>query len=323
MNASRLCVAVTGATGFIGRAVVARLLGEGFRVRCLRRSPAEPRSVQHPGDVEWVTGDLLDASALGRLVLGSSAVVHCAGAVRGFTQAEFDLVNAEGVARLAGACRSLDPQPRFLLMSSLAAREPALSPYARSKLRGEEALARTAGTMPWVALRPPAVYGPGDRELLPLFRWMARGVAPVLGSTDARFSLLFVGDLADAAAAWIARGEGTGRSLELHDGRDGGYRWDDLLAAVGRVCGRRVHPVRLPAGLLAAAARVGVAVSRLRRRPPIFTPGKVRELTHRDWVCDNRDFTQVTGWEPQVLLEEGLRRTPGWRCDSAARPAGA
>ena len=318
MSPDQASVAVTGATGFIGTSVVHRLLEHGFRVRALRRSRTPPALASHP-DVEWVSGDLADPGALGRLVEGAAAVVHCAGAVRGSTQAEFDRTNAEGVAGLVRACRRLEPGPRFLLVSSLAAREPSLSPYARSKLRGEEALAREAGPMPWAALRPPAVYGPGDRELLPLFRWMARGVAPVLGASDARFSLLFVGDLADAVAAWVIRGEGSGTAFELHDGRPGGYGWQDLLGAVGTVCGRRVRPVRIPRGVLMAAARVGSAFSRALGRAPIFTPGKVRELTHPDWVCDNRDFTNATGWEPKVLLEEGLRRTPGWRSPASGR----
>jgi nucleoside-diphosphate-sugar epimerase len=311
-------VAVTGATGFIGTSVVHRLREQGFRVRALRRSSTPPPPPPDP-DLEWVSGDLADAGALGRLVEGVAAVVHCAGAVRGSTQAEFDRTNAQGVAALARACRGQDPVPRFLLLSSLAAREPSLSPYARSKRRGEETLAREAGPIPWAALRPPAVYGPGDRELLPLFRWMARGVAPVLGASDARFSLLFVGDLADAVAAWVVRGTGDGTTFELHDGRPGGYGWQDLLGAVETVCGRRVRPVRVPGGVLMAAAHVGSTFSRALGRAPIFTPGKVRELTHPDWVCDNRDFTDATGWEPKVLLEEGLRRTPGWRSSPSRR----
>ena len=79
--------------------------------------------------------------------------------------------------------------PRFISISSLAAREPHLSPYAESKKKGEEILAKRAGDRPWAVLRPPAVYGPGDKELLPLFRWMFRGIGPVLGPPEAR--LLF------------------------------------------------------------------------------------------------------------------------------------
>ena len=96
-----------------------------------------------------------------------NAVVHCAGVVRGATRGDFESVNVSGVAALATISSEQQPPPRFLSLSSLAAREPSLSYYAASKREGERALAQTAGDMQWAVLRPPAVYGKGDKELLP------------------------------------------------------------------------------------------------------------------------------------------------------------
>ena len=131
-----------------------------------------------PG-VEWVQGDLRDSRALEALVAGTHAVVHCAGTVRGARRSDFDSVNAEGAGRIAAAAARLVPAPRLLLMSSLAARMPELSDYAASKWRGENAVKAAAKDLRWTILRPPAVFGPGDRELAPLFRCIARGFAPV------------------------------------------------------------------------------------------------------------------------------------------------
>jgi nucleoside-diphosphate-sugar epimerase len=235
-------------------------------------------------------------------------VVHCAGAVRGRDAGHFHAVNAQGVAGLVRAAETEAPGTPFLLVSSLAARRPDLSWYAASKRAGEDALVATAATLRWVVLRPPVVYGAADREVRPLLRWMARGLAPVLGPRGARFSLVHVDDLAEAALR-LLDGEQTGRTFEVHDGREGGYSWADVADTVERVVGRRVVRVPVPAAALHVAAHLALAVARLGGRPPILTPGKVREVTHPDWICDNAALTRATGWRPRVSILEGLTRT--------------
>ena len=195
-------IAITGPTGFIGRRICDRLLKSGYRVRALVRTPKKARELL-PAAVELVEGSLAGADSLERLVSDVDAVVHCAGAVRGATREQFDQVNVAGVRSLLRVLESREVSPRLLSLSSLAAREPELSHYAASKRAGEEVLVNEAQRVQWFALRPPAVYGPGDSELLPLFRAMSRGFAPVPGTPDARFSMLFVDDLATAVLAWL------------------------------------------------------------------------------------------------------------------------
>jgi nucleoside-diphosphate-sugar epimerase len=129
--------------------------------------------------------------------------MHCAGKVRGVTQQQFNRINVEGTARLATVAAEQTHPPRFLALSSLAAREPQLSAYANIKKLGEEALASHAGNMLWTAFRPPAIYGPGDREMLPLFKAMAKGMAPMITPANTRFSLLYVQDLVAAMHRWL------------------------------------------------------------------------------------------------------------------------
>jgi nucleoside-diphosphate-sugar epimerase len=298
-------VALTGATGFIGGALVHRLQQDGIPVRVLVRPSADARRL--PSGVERITGALDDPDSLARLVRGAATVVHCAGVVRGHGPADFEPVNVEGVARLAAAVRAERPAPGIVHLSSLAARHPELSPYAASKRAGEAALRAAPG---WTALRPPVVYGPGDRELRPLLRVMARGWAPLVGGRDGRLSLVYVDDLADAVLGLVAQGP-TGHVFELDDGRPGGYAVEDIVAAVERWRGRRIVRVPVPGPLVTALARLNALGARLRRRAPMLTPGKARELFHPSWTCDNRALTAATGWRPRVGLDEGLRRTLG------------
>lgn len=301
-------VALTGATGFIGGALVGRLAAAGWRIQALVRPTASRARLAAVG-AELVVGDLGDLDSLRRFIYQAEAVVHCAGAIRGASQAYFNRVNVDGVARLVHAAAGEHPAPRFLLISSLAAREPHLSAYGASKRQGEKVLAAGAGAMPWAVLRPPAVYGPGDRELLPLFRWMEKGIAPVLGPRNARFSLLYVEDLAEAVVQWLESGRAVHRTFELDDGRAGGYTWSDVANTVARLRSRGVTLVRVPVLLLKVLAALNLAAARGLGYQPMLTPGKIRELRHQNWVCDSAALTGATGWSPKVSLEEGLRRT--------------
>jgi len=309
----RTRIAVTGATGFIGATICRALHEAGFGVRILARSPQRARAL---GDSvhDTVQGDLHDRDALARLVDGAFAVVHCAGVVRGACQADFDRVNVQGVENLVTVMSAALPAgaSRLLSLSSLAAREPSLSFYANSKYRGEQVLRDQAADLHWMALRPPAVYGPGDRELLPLFRLMARGIAPVPGKPDARFSMLHVEDIAALVLAWLRQPTPAGGVFALDDGKAGGYSWQEVSAAVAQLCQRRVRIIGVPAPVLNIPAWINRGLARLFGYAPMLTPEKLRELRHPDWVCDNRALQQVIDWRPRYQLQAGLASTPGW-----------
>lgn len=311
-------IAITGATGFIGGVLAKRLASVGWHIRALVRSTSYP---QRPKDIvaEWIIGDLDDIECLRRFVAGATAIVHCAGAVRGAVQMDFDRVNGDGVARLVAAAAEHKPVPRFLLISSLAAREPQLSYYAASKLKGEKALACCPGNMCWGVLRPPAVYGPGDREMRPLFQWMFRGVGPLIGNDQNRLSLLYVEDLVEAVRYWLDKGTKPRRIYELHDGHPSGYSWQEIIDVVARLRGKSIHRVNIPVSLVKSIASINYLAARVLGAMPMLTPGKVREITHPNWIAENCLFSGETGWSPRVELEQGLRQTFGLamtKCES-------
>jgi len=205
-------------------------------------------------------------------------------------------------------------------MSSLAARMPELSHYAGSKWRGECAVKAASENLRWTVLRPPAVFGPGDRELRPLFRGIASGFALVPAGMAGRFSLLHVDDLATAVLRWLAADTGYGETFELDDGRPGGYDWDTVVSVAGRAlrAGRPVRRVPVPVSLLGLAALANLGAARLLGYAPMLTPGKVREITHPDWLCDSHAFALATGWRPAIGLEPGLALAYGARNEKTA-----
>ncbi len=301
-------IGLTGASGFIGRRLLEQLAAEGLSVRALVR---RPDALQARPGLELVSGDLDCPDALARLVAGCDAVIHLAGAIAGRSYADFARVNAVGTGRLVEILEHHQPGARFILISSLAAREPQLSDYAASKRAGES-LVETSH-LDWFILRPPAVYGPEDPALAALWRLLARGLLLRVGSARARFSLLHVEDLCRAIGQ-LLRQTVLGRHIcSLDDGHPRGYSWADLATLAGRIRGRSVRVVPVPALALHLAARLNAGTAGLRGRTPLLVPGKVRELTHIDWVCDSTLTRVLHHWSPQRRLEDALPELPGWR----------
>jgi uncharacterized protein YbjT (DUF2867 family) len=298
-------IAITGATGFAGGHAAAELLKRGHRLVALVRDPARARL---PGEVRIVTGDLGNAAVLDGLVRGADAVVHLAGAVTGLSRADYFAVNEQGTAAVAAAAKRAEVH-RFVHVSSLAAREPQLSAYAASKRAAEQVFeaSRTA-----IILRPPVVYGPGDRGTLPLIAALTRPVAMIPGRPQARFSLIHAEDLARVIADAVE--SGTHGCFELSDGTEGGYGWADLIAAAQRVEGMSIRPVFLPKFVPAAVALAASGISRLTGKPGMVTPGKIAELYHGDWVARGPGWplADATGFEAGFARTVAWYRREGW-----------
>lgn len=249
-----------------------------------------------------------DTQGLSRAVEAVSAIVYCAGSVRGKNLHDFLPANVAGVKAIMEAQASHAPQVPFLLISSLAAGRPEISDYARSKYLGEKAVRQTAAS-PWTILRPPAVYGPGDIEMLPVLKMASRGLIFRPGPENQRLSLLYSDDLATAVLAWLRSWHKcTGQIFSIDDGWPGGYDWPAIARASGR---KRFRIVGIPYPLLAATARINLLLSALTGHAPMLTPGKIRELTQTDWLCDNTAFSRATGWQPQTDLVNGMALSLG------------
>ena len=292
-------LALTGATGFVGTRLLGLAVDNGIEVRALTRRPMRAS----PG-VTWVEGALDAPDRLAELVAGADAVIHVAGVISSPNAAGFEAGNVAGTAAILAAAKAAGVA-RFVHVSSLAAREPALSLYGASKARAEALVA--ASPMASAIVRPPAVYGPGDRETLELFRMASRGL--VLLPPAGRLSLIHVDDLARLLLA-LAGSEGPhDRIYEPDDGRSGRWTYREFGLALGRAVGRQVLTISTPRAVIAAAARVDRLVRGDRAK---LTPDRAAYFSHPDWtVTPGRDVPPSL-WRARIDTETGLAETARW-----------
>jgi nucleoside-diphosphate-sugar epimerase len=303
--------AVTGASGFLGRYIVRALSEDGRRVRALvRRYPVHDQLSD--SKFEAVPGDLSNLSSLHRLVRGAHSIVHAGGLIKARDSRDFYRVNVEGTANLVDAVNASDTPMRLVLVSSMAARAPHLSPYAATKNAAEEIVrTRLLPLHEWIIIRPAAVYGPWDRETLAVLKAVSLGVALRPGGRQGRVCLVHARDVAAAVAMLSARGQ-PGHEYEICDSRFDGYLWEEITDAAARVLDIRTMPIALPAWAMRCAGGVGSVLSQLTMSPSMLTIHKVRELLHPDW-SSTRD-SQPPGWlwQPQIDLNCGFLETIAW-----------
>ena len=292
-------LALTGATGFVGKTVIRLALDKGFEIRALTRRPQEPRT-----GVTWIEGALDTPEALRELARGADALLHIAGVVNARNRAGFAAANIAGTQATVDAAAA-EGVRRFIHVSSLSAREPELSNYGWSKAGAEEAVA--ASGLDWTMVRPPAIYGPEDTEMLEMFRMARRGLVmlPPMG----RMSVIEVSDLARLLLALVTDRQSFGRIYEPDDGVATGWSHRGFALALGAALGRKVSTMAMPKTVLRIASRMDRIV---RRGGAKLTADRVEYFCHPDWVIDPAKRPPAALWEPQVNTRGGLKATAAW-----------
>lgn len=305
-------VAITGATGFLGSHVVRALAAERFRLKLLARREPDLSGLDASVRPDVVVGSLDDRAALERLVRGADVVLHMAGAIKAPDGEGYLRVNRDGTRTLADVVLAAAPQAHVVLVSSLAARHPDLSDYAASKHAGEVVLLDRLPHDRISIVRPPAIYGPGDRETMVFFELAAQKLVPVPGRPGARISLLHAEDAARMLIARV-RGRPTGRIHALADDRPDGYAWREILdaaaAAVGNTSPRFFS---LPAGLLRTVGSGAGAIARIVGKSGMVSAGKIRELLHEDWGVPETELLREPAAKPVHGLRDGFASTAAW-----------
>jgi dihydroflavonol-4-reductase len=311
---------VTGGTGFVGRHLIDALFRRGDEVTALVRSPTKAKALETL-PVRLVRGDLEDSQALAEATKDQDIVYHVAGLVAARNEEEFLKVNRDGTQRLLEATGA-NSRARFLLVSSMAAGGPSevgrplqgdeparpVTAYGRSKLAGEEVVRKSP--VPWIILRPPAVYGPGDREILKVFKIARLGVAPVFGGGKQELSLVYGPDLGEAIAA---AGHAPGTSGKVYyPCHPEIITSGEMIQTIGRAMGRNVTILPLPSILARSMLAVTAAGARVTGKATILTPDKANEFFAPAWTASPEPLARDSGWRASHDLATGSIETLDW-----------
>lgn len=311
---------ITGATGFVGSHAARKFLAEGWKVRALVRRPDRPGLL--PEGVEIVAGTLSESRSYLRALEGSDAVLHVAGVTKARSLAEYRQANAEGARLVASTAAVACPGAMFVLVSSQSAAGPALqgrpvderdaphpvSWYGRSKLEGEEAVARDRKG-PWCAIRPSVVYGPGDPGLLQFFSIVARGWVPIIAGGRRRIQLIAVSDLARVLFAAAENPAFSGRRIFA---AADSVSMGELAQYLGSL---RISPARrlfIPAPFVRLAGFAESFRELISRKSRPFNRDKASEILQENWLCDASPIVKEFDLGSLKSWKEGLRETALW-----------
>lgn len=292
-------LAVTGGTGFVGGHLVRAARAAGHEVRALTRGWRPPEE-----GIEWIEGALDRPESLAALCAGADALIHVAGLINAPDRAGFEAVNVGGTAAVVEAARRAGVG-RFVHISSLAAREPELSDYGWSKACSERVVA--ASGLDWTIVRPPAIYGPGDRETFELFKMARRGLA--LLPPRGRFSVIHVDDLGRLVLALVGAPETLGQIYEPDDGTENGWDHRHFARTLSRLFGKRATILAMPKAVVKSAARLDRLVRGSKAK---LTPDRARYYCHPDWVVAAGARPPASLWTPAIRTQTGLKATAEW-----------
>ena len=315
---------VTGANGLVGSHLVERLLFKDYQVICLVRKTSNLRWLSGL-EVEYVYADINEKDSLKDVVKDVDLVFHVAGLTKAKNREEYFKANCQGTKNLIEVCGEHNPRiKRFVYISSQAAVGPGkderpldetapcnpITDYGKSKLEGEKIVLEFSSKLPVTVIRPPAVYGPRDPDILSFFKVANKGFKTLFGKGERYLSLCYIEDLIDGIILAAESSKGIGQIYFIAD--DQIYSWREAFGIIAKVLNKKTITLRIPNIFLFTMAFIAENIFRLLGKPTVVNIQKVREITQKYWVCDVFKAKKELGFSPKYKLEEGAKKTVRW-----------
>ncbi len=315
---------LTGATGFVGSHLAEKLLEQGHQVRVLLRTTSNLRWIADL-PLESFYGSLNDPSSLVNGLRDVDVVIHCAALTKALKNEEYYQVNFEGTKKLVDVIVEKDlPVKRFVFISSQAAAGPStslepvteedpphpVSEYGKSKLMAEQYILSKKENLPFTIIRPPAVYGPRDTDVLQFFQSVKRGIIPKWQNRDKYLSFVFVKDLVEGIELAARHPKAENQIYFIADPQP--YSWDDLARITQEFFNTKAIHVPIPLGAVKLIATLSEQWSKITKRPSIINRQKVAELLPDFWICSSKKIAQELGFKTKTDLQTGVKQTLEW-----------
>jgi nucleoside-diphosphate-sugar epimerase len=318
---------VTGGAGFIGSHTVEQLLAEGFKVRCLIRPHQSNLRWLQDLPIEFAKVDLLNITSISKCIEDAEYIIHIAGITKAKHKYEFFTGNVTTTNNLLSAASQLKHLKKFCYISSLTAAGPSptgiplnetvhchpITAYAKSKLEAERVCKQYSEKFPIVVIRPPAVFGPRDTDILEIFKWVNLGLKPVLGSSTKTLSLVYAPDLAKGIIRATFDERTSGETYNIADPTI--FTFSSIIDYLATFIHKRTIQVHLPKGLVYSMAGITQFLSFFGKKPPVLNIEKARDLLQKHWVCDPQKILEHIGFQTSTSVYDGMNKTFRWYKD--------